>query len=53
MMMLRAGHYDAIDKNTRNLDLPRVERSALGNALNLGDDQTTAIVCGHGDRQHL
>jgi len=49
MVMFRTGHHHAIDKDAGNLDLPRVKRAALGNALDLGDDQTSAIVRGHGD----
>ena len=47
------GDDDAVDQHARHLDLARVERAALGDALDLGDDDAAAVVRGHGDRQRL
>src|SRR3954447_167739 len=49
--MFRLRHDDTVDKNAGYLDLPRVERAVLGNALDLHDDQSSGVARRHGDRQ--
>ena len=47
------GHHDAVDQNAGDLDLARIEAAALGDALDLRDDDAAGIVRGHGDGQRL
>ena len=51
--MLRLCDDHAVDENAGNLDLPRVERAALGDALDLRDDDAAGVARRHGDRQHF
>ena len=51
--MLRLGHHHVVDEDARYLDLPRVERAALGDAFDLHDDQTARVAYRHGDRQRF
>ncbi len=44
---------DAIDQHARHLDLARVERAAIGDALDLRDDDAATVVRRHRDRQGL
>ena len=46
-------HDHAIHQHTRNLDLPRVERATLGDALHLDDHDPAGIVGGHCNRQRF
>ena len=41
--------YHAIDQDPGDLDLPGVEAMAVGKALDLGNDEATRIMDGHGD----
>ena len=43
------GDDHAVDEDAGNLDLPRVERAALGDALDLDDDRAAGVVRRHGD----
>ena len=52
-MMFGLGDDDTVDEDARNLDLPRVERAALGYSLHLHDDEPAGILHRHGDRQHF
>ena len=47
------GDDDAVDQNAGHLDLARVERAALGEPLDLRDDDAAAVVRRHRDRQRL
>ena len=47
------GDDDAIDEDPGNLHLPRVERSALGDAFDLRDDDAAGVARGHRDREAL
>jgi hypothetical protein len=53
VVVLRLREHDAVDENAGDLHLPRVEAAALGDALDLRNHQTAAVVSGHGDRQHF
>ncbi len=52
-MILRPCDDDAVDQDARNLDLTRVQAAALGDALDLDDDDAAGIVRGRGDREYL
>ena len=52
-MILRLGHHHAIDEDAGNLDLPWIERTALGYSLHLRDDQPVGIADRHGDGQRF
>jgi hypothetical protein len=43
----RFGHHHAIDQNPGNLDLPRRQPAALGDALDLGDHDAVAVLGRH------
>jgi hypothetical protein len=43
------GDHHAVDQNAGNLDLARVERAALGDALDLDDDRAARVVRRHRD----
>ena len=47
------GDHHAVDQNAGYLDLPRVQRAALGNAFDLNDDRAAGIARRHGDRLGL
>jgi hypothetical protein len=47
------GDDDAVDEDAGHLDLARVKRAALGDALDLRDDDAAAVVRRHRDRQRL
>ena len=47
------GDDDAVDQDAGDLHLPRVERAALGDALDLDDDEAARVARRHGDRQRL
>ena len=47
------GDDDAVDQDARDLHLPRIQAAALGDALDLRDDEAAAVVRGHGDGQRL
>src|SRR5258708_6173959 len=51
--MLRLGYHHAIDEDSGNFDLPRVERTALGYSLHLCNDQPVGIMYRHGDGQRF
>jgi hypothetical protein len=46
-------HHHAVDQHARHLHLARIERAALGDALDLHDDDTAGVARGHGDRARL
>ena len=52
-MVFGLGHDDTVDEDARYLDLPRVERAALGYSLHLHDDKASRVLHRHGDRQHF
>ena len=52
-MVFRPRHDDAVDENAGYLHVPRTERAALGDALDLHDHEAAGISRRHGDRQHL
>ena len=52
-VVLRPRHDDAIDEDAGDLDLPRIERAALGDPLHLRDDEAAGVARRHRDRQHL
>ena len=52
-VVLRLRHHHAIDHHARHLHLPRIERAALGDALDLRDDDAAGIARRHGDGQSL
>ena len=43
------GYHHAIDHDAGHLDLAGVERVAVGDALDLGDDDAAGVARGHGD----
>ena len=47
------GNDHAVDQHPRNLYLPRWQRAAFGDTLDLGDDDAPRIVRGHGYRLGL
>ena len=47
------GHHHRIDQHAGHLDLARVQRAALGDALDLRDDHAARIARGHRDGQRL
>ena len=47
------GDDHAVDQDAGDLDLARVQRAALGDALDLHDHQAAAVVRRHRDRQRL
>jgi hypothetical protein len=47
------GDDDAVDEDARHLDLARVQRAALGDALDLRDHDAAAVVRRHRDRERL
>ena len=51
--MLRLRHDHAVDEDAGDLDLPRIERAALGDPLDLHDDEPARVARRHGDRQHF
>ena len=52
-VMLRPRDDDAVDEDARNLHLSRVEAAAVGDPLDLGDDDAARIVRRHGDGERL
>ena len=52
-MVLGFRHDDAVDQDAGNLDLPRIERAALGGPLHLRDHDAARVTRRHRDRQHL
>ena len=52
-VVLGLGDDDAVDQNARYLHLARVEAAALGDALDLGDDDAARIVRRHRDGERL
>jgi hypothetical protein len=51
MCCSRFGDHHAVDQNPRNLDLPRRQPAALGDPLDLGDDDAVAVLGRHGHGQ--
>ena len=43
----------AVDEDAGDLDLARVERAAVGEALDLHDDEAAGVARGHGDGERL
>ena len=41
--------HDAVDENPRDLDLARVQAAAVGEALDLNDDDAARVAHRHGD----
>ena len=52
-VVFRLRHDDAIDQDAGDLDLPRVERAALGDPLDLHDDDAARVARRHRDGQRL
>jgi len=50
---LRVRHHDAIDHDARHLHVPRVERAAFGDALDLRDHDAARVARRHCDRERL
>ena len=45
--------HHAVDEDAGDLDLARVERAAVGDALDLHDDEAAGVARGHGDGERL
>ena len=53
MVLGLLGDDDAVDQHARDLDLPRRQAAALGEALDLHDDDAARVARRHGDRLRL
>jgi hypothetical protein len=47
------GHHHRVDQHAGHLDLARMQRAALGDALHLSDHHAARVARGHGDGQRL
>ena len=52
-VIFRPGNDDAVDENPGDLHVARVQGAAVGNALDLDNDNPAGVLCRHGNREHL
>src|SRR5262245_24721045 len=52
-MVVWVRHHHAVDQDSGDSDLPRVQRTAVSDALHLGDHEPARVARRHGDREHF